>query len=122
MTVSPSPEQLSELIAGLREEAALEAKFSSAILDCRNSRRWQAADALESSQSEIARLTTALDEIKRGLARECEYAARLEKEHPDCRYREGIAEGVCDLSNFVTPILSAALKDSPFNQDDVVRA
>jgi hypothetical protein len=61
MTVSPSPEQLSELVTGLRDEAALEAKFSSVILDCRQDRRWQAADALQSAQAEIARLTTALE-------------------------------------------------------------
>jgi hypothetical protein len=67
-TVSPSPEQLGELIAGLREEAALEAKFSSVILDCRNSRRWQAADALESTQAEIARLTTALTDARGAIA------------------------------------------------------
>lgn len=48
--------------------------------------------------------------IRAAMDKEYAYASRREKEEPDCRYREGVAEGVCDLMNSVNSIINRALR------------
>jgi hypothetical protein len=80
MTVSPSPEQLSELARRLR-------KYGHVV----------AADALESTQAEIARLTTALEAIR-------DYAP-VESKDGTGPYTQ--------IAVFARNTARAALKDSP---------
>jgi hypothetical protein len=87
-TVSPSPEQLSELITYLRR--CCEQSYSrSAMVPISAGSIMDAADALESAQAEIARLTTALE--------------RIEEHYTDT----GLA------AKHMAAIARAALKDSP---------
>jgi hypothetical protein len=102
MTVSPSPEQLSELrkliLGRIGEEFDGECHLTEA-------EALQAADALESTQSEIARLTTALHEVRdvaERLSIEAQIAAPTGSE---CRLRAKMGSCASDLF--------AALKDSP---------
>jgi hypothetical protein len=48
--------------------------------------------------------------IRAAMDKEYAYASRREKEEPNCRYREGIAEGVCDVMNSVNSIIDRALR------------
>lgn len=90
-TVSPSPEQSGELVKRLRKRAQHESDALKMLADAKTARQtdggyyegitpeqsdfWIAADALESAQAEIARLTAALDAIiDRGTERDVKWA------------------------------------------------